>query len=60
MWMMLQQDKPDDHVLAAGQTHAVRDQKFDWRHEIRFEAPIAELVAADRVTVGQEAHRRGE
>lgn len=25
MWMMLQQDKPDDFVLATGQTHSVRD-----------------------------------
>ena len=58
--MMLQQDKPEDHALAAGQTHAVRDQKLDWRHEIRFEAAIAEVVGADRATVGQEALGRGE
>ncbi len=25
MWLMLQQDKPDDYVLATGQTHSVRD-----------------------------------
>lgn len=25
MWMMLQADKPDDYVLATGQTHSVRD-----------------------------------
>jgi GDPmannose 4,6-dehydratase len=25
MWMMLQQDKPDDYVLATGETHAVRE-----------------------------------
>jgi GDPmannose 4,6-dehydratase len=25
MWLMLQQDKPDDFVLATGQTHAVRE-----------------------------------
>ncbi|MFO7323316.1 MAG: GDP-mannose 4,6-dehydratase [Chloroflexota bacterium] len=24
MWMMLQQDKPDDYVIATGQTHSVR------------------------------------
>jgi GDPmannose 4,6-dehydratase len=25
MWMMLQQDHPDDYVIATGQTHSVRD-----------------------------------
>jgi len=25
MWMMLQQDKPDDFVLATGETHSVRE-----------------------------------
>jgi GDPmannose 4,6-dehydratase len=24
MWMMLQQEKPDDYVIATGQTHSVR------------------------------------
>jgi GDPmannose 4,6-dehydratase len=25
MWLMLQQDRPDDYVIATGQTHSVRD-----------------------------------
>ncbi len=25
MWMMLQQDKPDDYVLATGETHSIRE-----------------------------------
>jgi GDPmannose 4,6-dehydratase len=25
MWMMLQQDKPDDYVVATGETHSVRE-----------------------------------
>jgi GDPmannose 4,6-dehydratase len=25
MWLMLQQDRPDDYVVATGETHAVRD-----------------------------------
>ena len=25
MWRMLQQDKPDDYVLATGETHSIRD-----------------------------------
>ena len=24
MWLMLQQDRPDDHVIATGKTHSVR------------------------------------
>ena len=25
MWLMLQQDKPDDYVVATGETHSVRE-----------------------------------
>jgi len=25
MWLMLQQDKPDDYVIATGESHSVRD-----------------------------------
>ena len=25
MWLMLQQDEPDDYVIATGETHSVRD-----------------------------------
>lgn len=25
MWLMLQQDKPEDYVIATGETHSVRD-----------------------------------
>jgi GDPmannose 4,6-dehydratase len=25
MWLMLQQDKPDDYVIATGETHSVRE-----------------------------------
>jgi GDPmannose 4,6-dehydratase len=25
MWMMLQQDEPDDYVIATGETHTIRD-----------------------------------
>ena len=39
MWMMLQQDKPDDYVIATGETHSVREfvqnvfQKLDLDYE---------------------------
>jgi GDPmannose 4,6-dehydratase len=25
MWLMLQQDKPDDYILATGETHSIRE-----------------------------------
>lgn len=33
MWLMLQQDKPDDYVIASGQTYTVR-QFVEWAFEI--------------------------
>ncbi len=117
MWMMLQQDEPDDYVLATGETHPVRElverafaeigveiawrgegvdetgidaatgavrvaidpryfrptevdlligdpskahNRLGWRHEIGFEALVAEMVAADLIAVGQEALHRGD
>ena len=51
MWLMLQQDQPDDFVIATGQAHSIRellDEAFrrvelDWRkyvdHDIRLERP---------------------
>jgi GDPmannose 4,6-dehydratase len=51
MWLMLQQDKPDDYVVATGETHSVKDfcaEAFgllglDWqkyvRHDARYERP---------------------
>jgi GDPmannose 4,6-dehydratase len=35
MWMMMQQPKPDDFVLATGETHSIReflDEAFDYLH----------------------------
>jgi GDPmannose 4,6-dehydratase len=51
MWLILQQDKPDDYVVATGETHSVKDfcaEAFgllglDWqkhvRHDARYERP---------------------
>jgi GDPmannose 4,6-dehydratase len=52
MWLMLQQDAPDDYVIATGETHTIReflDTAFrcagydDWSHFVqqdpRFERP---------------------
>ena len=45
MWLMLQQDKPDDYVIATGQTHSVReflDEVFgyldlDWQKHVEID-----------------------
>ncbi len=45
MWLMLQQDQPDDYVIATGRTHAVReflDEVFgcldlDWRQYVQID-----------------------
>jgi GDPmannose 4,6-dehydratase len=42
MWMMLQKDKPDDYVIATGETHTVREfcevafahAGLDWREHV--------------------------
>ncbi|HQR34192.1 MAG TPA: GDP-mannose 4,6-dehydratase, partial [Blastocatellia bacterium] len=46
MWMMLQQDEPDDYVIATGETHSVRellDEAFghlglDWQKHVEIDA----------------------
>jgi GDPmannose 4,6-dehydratase len=43
MWLMLQQDKPDDYVVATGETHSVREfleeafgyAKLDWKKYVK-------------------------
>jgi GDPmannose 4,6-dehydratase len=60
MWRMLQQDRPDDYVIATGETHSVREfceeafalVDLDWkeyvRHDPRYERPSeVELLLGD-------------
>ncbi len=43
MWLMLQQDQPDDYVIATGETHSVREfceaafghVGLDWQQYVR-------------------------
>src|SRR5689334_448716 len=45
MWMMLQQDKPDDYVLATGETHSIRELldvafevvEIDWKKHVEID-----------------------
>ncbi|HQU09412.1 MAG: GDP-mannose 4,6-dehydratase [Verrucomicrobia bacterium 21-51-4] len=60
MWLMLQQDKPDDYVIATGETHSVEDfckhafgrLDLDWKeyvkHDPRYERPAeVDLLLGD-------------
>ncbi len=60
MWVMLQQDNPDDYVVATGETHSVREfceetfarLDLDWeefvKHDERYERPAeVELLLGD-------------
>jgi len=60
MWLMLQQDEPDDYVLATGETHSVQEfveeafaqVDLDWqefvRHDDRYERPAeVDLLVGD-------------
>jgi GDPmannose 4,6-dehydratase len=46
MWLMLQQDEPDDYVVATGETHSVRElleeafshTGLDWRKHVEIDA----------------------
>ena len=45
MWMMVQQSKPDDYVIATGKTHSVREfleeafsyAKLDWKEHVKID-----------------------
>ena len=45
MWLMMQQDKPDDYVIATGETHSVRDfldeafgrLNMDWKKHVEID-----------------------
>jgi GDPmannose 4,6-dehydratase len=60
MWLMLQQDQPDDYVVATGETHTVREflehafshVDLDWKefvkHDERYERPAeVDLLVGD-------------
>jgi GDPmannose 4,6-dehydratase len=60
MWLMLQQDQPDDYVVATGETHSVRDfcqeafglLDLDWekyvKYDTRYERPAeVDLLVGD-------------
>jgi GDPmannose 4,6-dehydratase len=55
MWLMLQQDKPDDFVIATGETHSVREfldcafkhVGLDWQNYVRYDERYARPAEVD-------------
>jgi GDPmannose 4,6-dehydratase len=68
MWLMLQQDEPDDYVVATGQDHSVRDLVqcafarvgLDWQQHVRVDPALARGAAELHRLVGNpaKAHAR--
>jgi GDPmannose 4,6-dehydratase len=65
MWMMLQQDRPDDYVIATGISHSVRDVVevafghvgLDWREHVRVDAKLLRPAEVDHL-IGDSAKGR--
>jgi GDPmannose 4,6-dehydratase len=69
MWIMLQQDKPDDYVIATGETHSVREWieecfgllDLDWKKYVetdeRYMRPAeVDLLLGDATKARQTLH----
>ena len=68
MWLMLQQEQPDDYVIASGVTHSVRDLAelafghlgLDWRDHVRTDPALARGRAELHNLVGDASKAREE
>jgi len=57
MWLMLQQDAPDDYVIATGQSHAVQDlveiafghAGLDWRRHVKEDPALLRPAEVDHL-----------
>ncbi|MDI6451294.1 GDP-mannose 4,6-dehydratase [Sedimentisphaerales bacterium M17dextr] len=66
MWLMLQQDRPDDYVIATGQTHSVKeflDEVFgyldlDWRQYVEIDPRYFRPSEVDLLEGGASKARR--
>ena len=67
MWLMLQQDRPDDYVIATGASHSVRDlveiafahAGLDWRAHVRTDPALLRPAEVDHL-IGNPAKARAE
>jgi GDPmannose 4,6-dehydratase len=66
MWLMLQQDEPDDYVVASGESHSVRDfvqcafahVGLDWQDHVRVDPALQRGAAELHRLVGDAGHAR--
>jgi len=66
MWLMLQQDAPDDYVIATGETHSVRELcevafglvGLDWEHHVRIDERYFRPTEVDELC-GDASKARG-
>jgi GDPmannose 4,6-dehydratase len=67
MWMMLQQDRPDDYVIASGVSHSVRELLeiafarvgLDWQKHVRVDPALLRPAEVDHL-LGDPAKARAE
>jgi len=65
MWLMLQQDKPDDYVIATGETHSVKEfleeafghAKLDWKKHVEIDPRYFRPAEVD-LLIGDPAKAR--
>ena len=65
MWLMLQQDTPDDYVIATGQTRSIRDLleevfgylELEWKDHVRFDSQYLRPTEVD-VLLGDPSKAR--
>jgi GDPmannose 4,6-dehydratase len=66
MWLMLQQDEPDDYVVASGEDHSVEELAecafdhvgLDWRRHVRADRALARGTAELRGLIGDPSRAR--
>jgi GDPmannose 4,6-dehydratase len=67
MWLMLQQDKPDDYVVATGETHSVRElvevafgaADLDWQKSVVIDPALVRPAEVD-LLIGDPAKARAQ
>ena len=47
MWMMMQNDKPDDYVVATGESHTIREFLDEAFYAMNYEGDWEDLVVID-------------
>jgi GDPmannose 4,6-dehydratase len=65
MWLMLQQDQPDDYVVATGVSHSVRDLVevafghvgLDWKSHVRLDPKLLRPAEVDHL-IGESSKAR--